>query len=224
MKVFHGSYTHIGNIDFSFCRKRRDFGKGFYVTKIFSQAEFWAMRKGEDNDTEGVVTEFEFDDSFFEDTDFRILRFDGYNEEWLDFIALNRVNNTEQQLHDYDIIEGPVADDDIAARVFDFIKGKVSKEQFLRELTHKNPTHQICFCSLQSLQALELKKENIDVEIIHIDNNIVQALMIDLGKTEEEAMHIYFTSKTYTHLTNEKTVLQEKLWQEVYEMLKKELN
>jgi hypothetical protein len=49
MKVYHGSYTAIDTIDFSFCRKRRDFGEGFYVTKILSQAEYWATRKGEDN-------------------------------------------------------------------------------------------------------------------------------------------------------------------------------
>ena len=41
MKVYHGSYLAIENIDFSFCRKKRDFGKGFYVTKIRSQAEYW---------------------------------------------------------------------------------------------------------------------------------------------------------------------------------------
>jgi len=50
MKVYHGSYTAIEEIDFSFCRKRRDFGRGFYVTKFLSQAEYWAARKGEDND------------------------------------------------------------------------------------------------------------------------------------------------------------------------------
>ncbi|MDR1416111.1 MAG: DUF3990 domain-containing protein [Prevotellaceae bacterium] len=47
MKVYHGSYMAIDIVDFSFCRKRRDFGKGFYVTKILSQAELWAARKGE---------------------------------------------------------------------------------------------------------------------------------------------------------------------------------
>ena len=55
MKVYHGSYMAIDNIDFSYCHKKRDFGKGFYVTKILTQAEYWATRKGEDNDTDGVV-------------------------------------------------------------------------------------------------------------------------------------------------------------------------
>ena len=28
MKVYHGSYTAIENIDFFYCQKNRDFGKG----------------------------------------------------------------------------------------------------------------------------------------------------------------------------------------------------
>jgi hypothetical protein len=131
MKVYHGSYTEIRTIDFSFCRKKRDFGKGFYVTKLREQAEYWATRKGDDNDTEGIVTEFEFHEYFFNDEDLKVLRFDNYNEEWLDFIVQNRLNTGEKQAHDYDIVEGPVADDDIATRVYAYIKGKVSKKQFL---------------------------------------------------------------------------------------------
>lgn len=44
MKVYHGSYIPIDHIDLSKCEKRRDFGRGFYVTNILEQAEFWAKR------------------------------------------------------------------------------------------------------------------------------------------------------------------------------------
>ena len=223
MKVYHGSYTAIENIDFSFCRKRRDFGKGFYVTKIRTQAEYWAIRKGDDNDTEGVVTVFDFDESSFDDKDLKTLRFDGYNNDWLDFVMLNRINKNDRQAHDYDIIEGPVADDDIATRVYDYIKGKVSKKQFLNELTLKKPTHQVCFCTMQSLQALELCKANADVEIIHIDNDVVKALVTDFDLSEIEATKLYYKSATYTRLANEKTKLYLKKWQEIYQMLQKEM-
>jgi len=113
MKVYHGSYTEINEIDLLKCKAGRDFGRGFYVTNILLQAEFWAARKG--RKTKGVVTEFEFDDFFFEDDIVKVLRFEGYTEEWLDFVILNRRNKSrKQQSHDYDIIEGPVANDDIA--------------------------------------------------------------------------------------------------------------
>ena len=223
MKVYHGSYTVIENIDFAFCRKRRDFGKGFYVTKILSQAEYWALRKGEDNDMEGIVTEFEFDESFFEDDDLNILRFNAYSEEWLDFVVKNRLNKKDNQAHDYDIVEGPVADDDIATRVYDYIKKKVSKKQFISELIPKKLTHQICFCTVRSLQALELHKEHIDVETVHIDNNVVQALMTDYGMKDTEATKIYYTSNTYTQLVNETTGFYLKPWTEIYSMMEEEL-
>jgi hypothetical protein len=223
MKVYHGSYTAIENIDFSFCRKRRDFGRGFYVTKIRSQAEYWANRKGEDNDMEGIVTEFEFDESFFEEEDLKVLVFGGYNEEWLDFVVQNRLNKKDLQVHDYDIVEGPVADDDIATRVYDYIKNKVSREQFLSELVRKSPTHQICFCTMQSLQALEFPKYDIDRKIMDIDKETVKALMIDYELSEQTATDIYYTSNIYTQLSEESTKFHKKMWQEIYEMLKIEL-
>ena len=223
MKVYHGSYTLIETVDFSFCRKRRDFGRGFYVTKILSQAEYWAARKGDDNDTEGVVTEFDFDECFFEDGDLKTLRFTAYSDEWLDFVALNRLNRGNQQVHDCDIVEGPVADDDIAARVYDYVKGKVSKEQFLNELSMKTPTHQVCFCTMRSLQALELNKDKIDVETVHTDNDIVKSIMTDYGITEMEAAGMYFKSETFTRLADENNCLYLKPWQEIYQMLKNEL-
>jgi hypothetical protein len=223
MKVYHGSYTKIETIDFSFCRKRRDFGKGFYVTKILLQAEYWAERKGEDNDTDGIVTEFEFDEYAFEDTDFKVLRFTDYSEEWLDLVVKNRMNKKGTQVHDFDIIEGPVADDEIATKVFAYVQKKITKEEFLKELSHKKPTHQICFCTLQSLQALELDKNPVDIAIIDIDKNIVQHLMTNLEMNEMQATDVYYTSNTFTQLADETTKLYLQPWQEIYELLKQEL-
>jgi len=223
MKVYHGSYSAIENIDFLFCRKRRDFGRGFYVTKIRLQAEYWAIRKGDDHDTQGIVTEFEFDDSFFEDKDLKVLRFCDYNENGLDFVVSNRTNNYEKQIHDYDIIEGPVADDDIATRVYDYIKKRVSKKQFLSELSKKEPTHQICFSTMQSLQALELNKNKVDAKTIKIDNDVIKTLMNAYKINEIEATKIYYKSKTYTKLADENSGFYKKHWKDIYEMLKIEL-
>jgi hypothetical protein len=89
-----------------------------------------------------VVTEFEFKAYVYNDDDFKVLHFDNYTEQWLDFIILNRGNEDKKQTHDFDIIEGPVANDDIAARVFDYLAGDVSKKDFLNELKFKIPTHQ----------------------------------------------------------------------------------
>ena len=222
MKVYHGSYTAIETIDFSFCQIKRDFGKGFYVTKFKDQAEVWATRKGKEYRSEAIVTEFDFSELFFRDKDLNVLRFDNYNDEWLDFVILNRKNETEQQAHDYDIVEGPVADDKIATEIEKYIEGLISKEQFLNDLTY-NPSHQICFCTMQSLQALSQPKGKIDIAIYNIGNSIVQSLMIDYNINELEAADIYYTSNTYTQLADESTEFYKKSWQKIYEMLKIEL-
>ena len=78
MNVFHGSYTLITEIDLSKCEPQRDFGRGFYVTKYRSQAEFWAFRKGLKEHTESVVTEFEFDENIYDDNKFKVLKFETY--------------------------------------------------------------------------------------------------------------------------------------------------
>ena len=219
--VYHGSYTAIDEIDLSQCKVGRDFGRGFYVTCIRSQAAFWAKRKGRKSRSDGVVTEFQFDEDLCEAMDMNVLRFDGYTEEWLDFVVPNRINKTKRQIHDFDIIEGPVADDDIATRIDDYLDENITKEQFLKDLTFKEPSHQICFCTVQSLQSLVLRKGKIDSVIFHTDNDVLQALMTDFALSEIEAANKYFKSKTYTFLADEKTELYKKNWQEIYDMLKR---
>ena len=222
MKLFHGSYIAIDKIDLEQCEVGKDFGQGFYLTNIRSQAEYWAKRKGIRKHTDGIITEFEFDERICRIMKMEVLRFEEYNDQWLDFVVMNRTNKDEKQVHDYDIVEGPVADDVIAARVYDYLAGKISRERFLKELTYKPHSHQICFCTVQALQSLELHKEKIDVETIHIDNDIVNALMTDFALSELEATKMYYKSKTYTQLADEITELYKKSWQEIYEMLKAE--
>ena len=115
MKVYHGSYIEIDVIDLSLCETGKDFGRGFYVTKLCEQAEFWAKKKGNRKGKSSFVTEYDFDEFFLESSDMiKVLRFEDYNEEWLDFVVLNRKNKSRHQVHDYDIVEGPVADDKVA--------------------------------------------------------------------------------------------------------------
>lgn len=222
MKVYHGSYTAIETIDFSFFQIKRDFGKGFYVTKFREQAEVWSIRKGRDHRTTPVVTEFDFSEFFFRDKDFKILRFDDYNDAWLDFVVMNRKNDTDTQAHDYDIVEGPVADDKIATEVDRYLAGAISREQFMRDLTH-HPSHQICFCTLQSLQSLSQPKDRIDIALYGIGYNVVKSLMLERGIHELDALDLYYTSTTHARLADESSLLWQKPWQEIHQMLQTEL-
>jgi len=197
MRVFHGSYTKIDEIDLSKCEIGKDFGQGFYVTKIKEQAAFWAKRKGLYNKTEGIVTEFEFNENAFQYFNLKTLRFDEYDENWLDFVAMNRNTALPQPTHDYDIVEGPIADDKIATRITTYLKGKISKQQFLEELKFMKETHQICFCTGRSLQMLSYieNPKDIDYELSEIGEPLLEQLMLDFNFDEEKAADLFFSSQ-----------------------------
>ena len=225
MRVYHGSYIKIDVIDLEKCEIGKDFGRGFYVTKIREQAEFWAERKGISHKTTGVVTAFDFNENAFQYFRLKVLQFAGYNEEWLDFVAMNRNPKAKQPTHDYDIIEGPVADDKIATRINDYLAGKVSKQDFLEELKFIRETHQICFCTARALQMLDYidNPNDISFEISKIGEQIIEKLMIANDIDELQAADLFYNSKTFTQLAEESTKLYKKSCQEIYEMLGKEL-
>jgi hypothetical protein len=224
MKVYHGSYLKIAEIDLAKSRANRDFGQGFYVTNIRTQADYWAERMGDKKNTKGIVTVFEFNERAWEDNEYKILRFDTYTESWLDFVILNRDPLTTKQRHDYDLVEGPVADDAISVRINDYLDGKISKTDFLEELRFKKPTHQIAFCTLKSLQMIEQTNSESDSIFYHIDDYIVKQLITGLNMTEIDATDLYYASKTYLRLINESTGLYLKSWTDIYKLFLTELD
>ena len=72
-------------------------------------------------------------------------------EEWLDFIVACRLGKK----HDYDIVEGPMADDQIYNYIQGYIDGKYSREAFWDLVKFKYPTHQISFHTKRALETLK---------------------------------------------------------------------
>lgn len=225
MKLYHGSYIEIDKIDLAKSQPYKDFGKAFYVTKLREQAEYWSERKGKDYNTKGFVTEYNFPDNAFSISDLKVLRFDDYTEEWLDFVVLNRKAESEENPHDYDIVEGPVADDAIATQIEIYLAGGFTKSEFINHLRFKHTaSHQIAFCTLNSLVFLKKSWNKIDLNEFTIDEAVMQSLFVDFNLTEQQAIDFYFKSKTYKQLIDETTKLYEKNWTEIYELLLIELN
>jgi hypothetical protein len=193
------------------------------VTKIRRHAESWANIIGENNNTEGVVTEFEYAEDSFIGNICKIKRFSDYSEEWLDFIVLNRDKRSPEPAHDYDIVEGPVANDKIQNTLRFYLRGKISKKKFLEMLTYHEETHQICFCTLNSLQAIERIDDTPNMDVISISEPLLEALMLEKNIDERAASGIFYTSSTFARLSDKTTELYKKPWQEIYEMLKSEL-
>ena len=223
MKVYHGSYIKVDTIDLSKCKPYKDFGKGFYVTKFRHHAEEWARVMGAKYDTSGFVSEFEFSENDFTKSICKIKRFESYDEEWLEFVVLNRDKNSETSAHDYDIIMGPVADDKVQNTLRLYLKGKIEKEKFLKMLTHHEETHQICFCTLNSLQTIDRIDDTPTYDIVLISEPIIEKLTVNFHLDEEKAANLLFDSETYHQLSDIGTKLYEKDWTEIYNLLLNEL-
>jgi hypothetical protein len=71
---------------------------------------------------------------------------------------------------------------------------------------------------------LTFPSDGADVKIIHIDDDVVEALMVDFGWTEEQATGSYYPSKTHATLVDESSGLYKKPWREIYELLLLELS
>lgn len=224
MEVYHGSYTKIDKIDLSKGQFNRDFGQGFYVTKYKKHAESWAETIGSKHGTQGVVTEFTYYDTAFTERLCKVKHFDKYDEEWLDFIILNRSPFSPIPAHDYDIVEGPVADDKVQYRLTKFLQGQIEKSTFLKELTYHETTHQICFCTMRALLCLERKDKTFALKIADISEIILSMLILDKKLDEEIASNLFYNSDVFAQLSDESTKLYQKSGQEIYDMLTIELN
>lgn len=75
-------------------------------------------------------------------------------DEWLDFIAECRIG----KVHEFDIVEGPMADDTIWNFVNDFLNHNISRSVFWEYAKFKHPTHQISFHSIRALECLEYER------------------------------------------------------------------
>ncbi|MDR3197040.1 MAG: DUF3990 domain-containing protein [Planctomycetaceae bacterium] len=223
MLVYHGSYREVIEIDISQCRPHRDFGQGFYVTNIRTQAEYWAIRMGRIHNTQGVVTEYTFYDNAFTHWDLQVLRFDSYTEAWLDFVIMNRDPQSPVPAHDYDIVEGPVANDNVADRIHDYLDGFVAKPDFLKELSYHKPTHQICLCTLKSLQMIAVMDRVQMSHIKHIIHPVIEKLVTELGMNKSTATDTVYNSETFAQLSDKSTGLYQKTFAEIYQLLSNEL-
>ena len=144
MEIYHGSYIAIPVPEIKTGEFTKDFGNGFYCTGLKRQAEKWARRY----DTP-IVNRYDYQPN----DKLKTLCFEEMTDEWLNFIVACR--NGEP--HDYDIVIGAMADDQIYNYVADFINGVLTREQCWVLAKFKYPTHQISFCTPEALKCITFK-------------------------------------------------------------------
>lgn len=155
MILYHGSNTEIHIPDLSKCRPYKDFGKGFYLTDIKEQAVRMSERTVRIYGGEPFVSEFNFEMDDASCKGLKIKKFDYPTEEWADFVISNRDINKPQPFHNYDIVIGPVADDNIARLLRLYLDKFIDIEQLKRELSYKDITSQYFFHTAEAIKLLK---------------------------------------------------------------------
>lgn len=154
MYLYHGSNVEVISPKIIVSNRNLDFGVGFYTTSNLEQAKRWAYlqtirrKKGT-----SIVTYYGFDEN---DTKaLRILRFDSPNKEWLNFVADNRKGIYSGKK--YDIVIGPVANDNTMPVINDYMSGNISEEIALVLLMPQKLSDQYAFLTERSLELLNVR-------------------------------------------------------------------
>ena len=151
MILYHGSFLEITNPDLVHSRPKVDFGRGFYVTPLYEQAAKWCgkfKRRGKD----GIISRYEYDESM--EVELKMLKFDSYSEEWLDFI-LNCRSGKDRTA--YDLVIGGVANDKVFNTVELFFERLIDKGEAISRLRYEKPNLQICFRTQKALGLLHFE-------------------------------------------------------------------
>lgn len=143
--IYHGSKEEVEFPEIRKAYYNKDFYFGFYCTLIEEQAVRWATRFGKP----GIVNRYKL----IVDESLNVLKFEKMTEEWLDFIVACRSGKS----HQYDIVEGPMADDTIFNYVQDYIDGRITRTAFWELAKFRYPTHQISFHTVRALDCIQFE-------------------------------------------------------------------
>ena len=115
---------------------------------------------------EPCVTIYEFDESALTDEDIRVRKFELPTKEWALFVIHNRsrefkdIASEECNLDNkYDLVTGPIANDDLALLLRQFSNGLIDVDTLVREMKFKKLTNQYSFYTRKAI--VYLRKEGI---------------------------------------------------------------
>lgn len=155
MIIYHGSNVMVEEPKILTPNRYLDFGAGFYTTTNYDQALNFAgkvtMRKKCGRSTVNI---YELDESIFEKVN--VLNFESADEAWLDFVSDNR--SGIDRTAGYDLICGPVANDDVYRTFILYSTGVYTKEQTIEALKIKKLYNQYVFTTARALSFLAFKE------------------------------------------------------------------
>ena len=157
MILYHGSNVAVITPDILKGKPAVDFGRGFYLTSDLEQAKRWAVLKTK-RLCKGTPTISEF--IFHEEqlASLNVLRFNSPDADWLKFISKSRTDITFTT--DYDLIIGPVANDNTYDTIQLYLIGIYDESEALRRLLPYKLKDQFAFKTTRSLELLAFGKES----------------------------------------------------------------
>ena len=162
MILYHGSNLDIASINLNMCRPYKDFGRGFYLTSMEDQARKMAHRVSKIYGGPEIVNVYEIADDFLLQEGLHIQDFRmTITEEWAAFVMNNRnrkFTDIESKLCNldckYDIVTGPVANDDLAMLLREYQNHAISLDVLRSELSYKQTTNQYSFHTQRAVKLL----------------------------------------------------------------------
>lgn len=155
MILYHGSNVTVAEPKLIKQNRFLDFGFGFYTTTNREQAVNFARKVAERRKNgQATLNVYSVNErEAFEHCD--LLRFDGPDEAWLDFVAANRQGTYREK--QFDLIYGAVANDDVYRTITLYMTGVLGKEQTLSALKIRKLFDQMVFATEKSLQFLHFE-------------------------------------------------------------------
>lgn len=150
MILYHGSLEIVELSQILEANRPLDFGMGFYTTTSLQQARRWVkLRMEQVGAAMGYINNYEYTPS----KGLHTRRFQSANEAWVDFVHANRT--VQDYNHDYDIVTGPVANDNVYLSFNLYESGIITKRELIRRLKTYKLVDQMFFHTEQSLATLK---------------------------------------------------------------------
>lgn len=144
--LYHGSYCVVTNPEIMHGKFNKDFGDGFYITNNEQQAIRFTSKFKQRR----VINCY----TLYNTKHLNVKVFETMSDDWLDFIADCRIGRK----HNYDIVEGPMVDDQVWEHVQAYLDGVISRDLFWALCKFRYPTHQICLCTNEAISCLKFIK------------------------------------------------------------------
>ena len=155
MILYHGSNVTVDRPKLVRQNRYLDFGFGFYTTTNRDQAVNFAQKVTKQRKTGAATLNIYSVDEEVAFKECGLLRFDGPDEAWLDFVAANRQGVYRGGQHD--MIYGAVANDDVYRTITLYMNGVLDKKQALAALKIRKLFNQLVFATEKSLRYLKFE-------------------------------------------------------------------